>query len=62
MWFWDYTPAAHSYKKPITKAQLRKMQESFKNAYEISAKTRELEKEEMKKAQNELDNLMDFID
>lgn len=62
MWFWDYTPAAHSYKKPISKKQLKALQENYKNADAICKKARELEKKEMEKAQSELDDMMDFID
>lgn len=61
MWFWDYTPASHSYKKPISKKELRKLQENFKNADEISKKARELEKEEMQWAKQELDDMLDDI-
>lgn len=62
MWFWDYTPASHSYKKPITKKQLLKLQESYKNADEISRQARELEEKEQKKASQEMEDLLSWLD
>ncbi|MDD2566274.1 MAG: hypothetical protein PHZ26_05975 [Candidatus Gracilibacteria bacterium] len=62
MGFGDYTPASHSYKKPITKKQLLKLQESYKNADEISRQARELEEKEQKKASQEMEDLLSGLD
>ena len=61
MWFWDYTPASHSYKKPISKKQLLKLQENYKNADEISKKARELEQQEMQWAKQGLEDMLSDI-
>ncbi|EKE29891.1 MAG: hypothetical protein ACD_2C00079G0008 [uncultured bacterium (gcode 4)] len=61
MWFWDFTPAAHSYKKPISKKELRKLQENYAMADEVSKKARELEAEEQKNASAEMDDMLDDI-
>lgn len=61
MWFWDFTPASHSYKKPITKAQLKKMQDNFAKADVISKEIRLKEEEEKKIALNEMDDLLSDI-
>lgn len=60
MWFWDYTPASHSYKKPITKKQLRKMQENFSRADEITKQVREMEEKE-KASLGDLDDLISDV-
>lgn len=62
MWYWDFTPASHSYKKPVSKKELKKLQENYSKADEISRKARELEQEEQKKASQEIDDLLDSID
>ncbi len=58
MWFWDFAPASHSYKKPVSKKELKRMKDSFKNADEISKKARELEEKEMDLAKKELDDML----
>ena len=58
MWYWDFSPAWGWYRKPATKKQLRKLQENFALADEISAKARQLEAEEQKKANQEFDDLL----
>ncbi|EKE26023.1 MAG: hypothetical protein ACD_4C00466G0002 [uncultured bacterium (gcode 4)] len=61
MWFWDFTPSSHWYRKPISKRDLKKLQENFAMADEISAKARKLELDEKKKASQEFDDLLDEI-
>ena len=61
MWYWDYTPSSHHAKKPLTKAQIRKMQEAYKNADTVTAEVREKEKKEQKRAEWETDELLNFI-
>ncbi|EKE27498.1 MAG: hypothetical protein ACD_3C00198G0012 [uncultured bacterium (gcode 4)] len=61
MWFWDFSPASHAYKKPITKKQLRQLQENYAMADEVSKRARELEAEEQKKASAEMEDMLDDI-
>ena len=61
MWFWDFTPASSWHRKPISKKELKRLQEIYAKADEISAKTRLLEAEEQKKASIEIDDLLDDI-
>lgn len=62
MWYWDYIPSGwHHHKKPLTKAQLRKMQEAYKNADTISAEVKKKEVEEQEKTEEEMDEMMGGI-
>lgn len=61
MWFWDYTPAWHSYKKPISKKQLQKIKDNFKNADEISKKVKELDEKEKEWVEVEFEGLLEDI-
>lgn len=58
MGFWDFTPSARGRAKPITKKELRKIQESFVMADEIAKKAREKEEIEKKKADKELEDML----
>lgn len=62
MWYWDFTPASHAYKKPISKRELRKLQANYEMADEIAKKARELEQEEQKKASQEMADLLWWLD
>ena len=44
--------------KPVTKAQLRKMQADFAEAERIAAETLEIERREKEKASREMDDLL----
>lgn len=58
MWYWDYTPSwGHHSKKPLTKAALKKIQENYKKADEITQQIQEAEKLEKEKNINILTNL-----
>lgn len=61
MWYWDYTPHSHHPKKPLTKAQIRRMQEAYKNADTITAEVREKEAEEQEIVEEETDKLLWLI-
>jgi hypothetical protein len=61
MWFWDFTPASNSYKKPITKKQLQKLRENYAEADKISKKARELEEKEKESVKIEMDDMLDDI-
>ena len=58
MWAWDYTPSSSGRMKPVTKAQLRRMQEDFARAWEISKEALEKEEQEKKKASLEMNDLL----
>ena len=58
MWYWDYIPSwGHHSKKPLTKAALKKIQENYKKADEITQKIQEAEKLEKQENINILTNL-----
>jgi len=61
MWFWDFTPSAHGRAKPITKKELKKIQESFIHADEIAKKAREKEAIDKQNADKELEDLLSDI-
>ena len=61
MWYWDYTPSSHHPKKPLTKAQMRKMQEAYSRADEISAEVKKQEEEEQKKTEWETEEMLKFL-
>jgi hypothetical protein len=62
MWYWDYTPSGwHHNKKPLTKAQIRKMQEAYSRADEISAEVREREQIEQEQAKEETENMLNLV-
>lgn len=61
MGFWDFTPAGGSYRKPVSKKQLKRLKEHFAMADEISAKARQLEALEQENARKEFDDLLDEI-
>lgn len=58
MWAWDYTPASNWRAKPITKAELRKMQQNYARAEEFSKEALELEKKEQENASREMNALL----
>ncbi|EKD44338.1 MAG: hypothetical protein ACD_71C00174G0002 [uncultured bacterium (gcode 4)] len=61
MWAWDYTPSASGRAKPITKAQLRKMQEDYARAEALSKEVLEQEKKEQEKVGREMNDLLGNI-
>lgn len=59
MWYWDFAPpSGHHAKKPLTKAQIRKLQEAYKNADKISAEVKEKENIEQTQTEQDIENLM----
>lgn len=62
MWYWDFAPpSGHHAKKPLTKAQIRKIQEAYNRADEITAEVEKREQEEQKVAQDETDKLLELL-
>lgn len=56
MWYWDYIPsgAQHS-KKPLTKWQIKKLQQAYATAGAISESVKTLEEQEQEKIQKEIE-------
>lgn len=61
MWFWDFTPSASGRAKPVTKAQLRKMQADFARADEIAKEALEKERIEKERASREMNDLLEDV-
>jgi hypothetical protein len=62
MWIWDMMPSWwYRPKKPLTKAQLRKMQESYKNADKIGNAVHEKEEKEQAQIQDEIDSMLKIL-
>ncbi|MDD5376793.1 MAG: hypothetical protein PHH16_01620 [Candidatus Gracilibacteria bacterium] len=54
----DYTPSSSGRAKPVTKAQLRRMQEDYARAEALSKEALEQEKKEQEKASREMNDLL----
>jgi hypothetical protein len=56
MWYWDYIPTGgqHS-KKPLTKAQIKKLEQAYAAAGAISESVKSLEEQEQEKVQREIE-------
>ena len=53
MWYWDYIPTwSHHVKKPLTKAQIKKIQENYMKADDLSKKIKESEEREKNENKN----------
>ena len=61
MWYWDYTPSSHHPKKPLSKAELKKMQEAYSRADEISAEVKKQEEEEQKRTKEETNKMLNLL-
>ncbi len=62
MWIWDTMPSwGYRPKKPLTKAQIRKMQEAYSRADEITAEVEKREQEEQKQVEWETEKLLGLI-
>lgn len=62
MWYWDYIPSwAHHAKKPLTKAQIKKLELAYKNADAISESVKSLEKEEQEKWKNDIERELNIL-
>ena len=56
MWYWDFMPSGwQHHKKPLTKAQIKKLEQAYKNAETITATVRTLEKEEQENTKDEIE-------
>lgn len=58
MGYWDYTPSSGGRPKPLTKAQIKKLQQAYTKASEITESVKSLEMEEQAKTEKEIDEMM----
>ncbi len=59
MWYWDFAPpSGHHAKKPLSKKEIKKLQEAYSRAGEISETVKELEEKENEKTEKELEEMM----
>ena len=59
MWYWDFTPPSWQHaKKPLTKAEIKKLQQAYERAGEISDTVKRLEEEEQVQTEQEIDEMM----
>ena len=62
MWYWDYIPSgSHHSKKPLTKAQIKKLELAYKNADAISKSVKSLEQEEQEKWKNDIERELNLF-
>lgn len=62
MWYWDYFPPSGKYaKKPLTKEQLRKIQENYQKAGKIAEHVQELEEKHSKDEKEKADRAIDSL-
>ncbi len=62
MWIGDTMPSGgYHTKKPLTKAQIRKMQEAYMKADKITEEVKKKEVEEQRLIQGVIDNDLNFI-
>jgi hypothetical protein len=62
MWYWDFAPPSwHHHKKPLTRAQIKKLQEAYSKAGEISDTVKSLEKEEQSKIEKEIEKILNSL-
>lgn len=56
MWYWDYTPSGGQHnKKPLTKWQIKKLQQAYATAGAISESVKSLEEQEQVTTQKEIE-------
>ena len=62
MWYWDYTPSWGNHQmKPLTKAQLKKIQEAYKNADIITSEIRSQEAREQEWIKKEIEDWLNLF-
>lgn len=62
MWYWDHIPSwGQHHKKPLTKAQIKKLQAAYATAWAITESVKTLEKEEQIEVQNDIEKRMNLF-
>jgi hypothetical protein len=62
MWYWDYIPTGgqHS-KKPLTKAQIKKLEQAYAKAGTISESVKSLEEKEQETTKKEAEEGLKMV-
>ncbi len=62
MWYWDYTPSGGQYtKKPLTKWQIKKLQQAYATAGVISESVKNIEKYEQEAIEKEVNDGLKMV-
>lgn len=61
MGYWDYTPPSGGRPKPLTKAQMKKLQQAYSKAGEITESVKNLEAKEQERMEKEIDDIMNGL-
>lgn len=62
MWYWDYIPSGwQHHKKPLTKWQIKKLQEAYANAGAITESVKSLEKEEQIEVKEQIEKELNIL-
>ena len=61
MGYWDSTPSGWGRSKPLTKVQIRKMQQAFKDADMITTEIRKKEQEEQEQIHQKITDELNMI-
>jgi hypothetical protein len=62
MWYWDFAPPSwHHVKKPLTKAQIKKLEQAYAQAWAITEEVKTIETSEQEQTQQETEVLLKFI-
>jgi hypothetical protein len=62
VWYWDYIPSGggHS-KKPLTKAQIKKLEQAYAKAEIISESVKSLEEQEEESTKKEIEEGLNMV-
>lgn len=62
MWYWDFAPPSwHHAKKPLTKAQIKKLEQAYAQAWAITEEVKTIESSEQEQTKQETEVLLKLI-
>ncbi len=62
MWYWDHLPSGGQHnKKPLTRWQIKKLQQAYATAGEISESVKNIEEKEQETTQREVQDVLNMI-
>lgn len=62
MWYWDFAPpSGHHRKKPLTRAQIQKLQSAYASANAITESVKKIEEEEQQRIQEEIQKNLNLL-
>ena len=62
MWYWDHIPSGwQHHKKPLTKWQIKKLQEAYANAGAITESVKSLEKKEQIEIKEQIEKELNIL-